>query len=414
MSAAILIDLCSPPNKKEKLFASTNGKAKLEHEQSKKGYMRNSLKTTVSNAATVFKTASLPATNLYITNNNDDNDIAIIGGGRNVLTEFPHSREDCVLVPFATTQDPSLVCPNCYCYVCDIPSQECPVWYSHCRAKHDDSRWKTERQAVAQAGGPVPFYLVHPKPPQPGPWRILKRLRPVNISTSPSEPSRHGRCRNRPDPETYSIDAILKQMVTVYPYEVTPPPVFTTQLKHYQKQSLAFMCDVESSNDPTTLGMVSVQTSMNHRNVPASTYHTRGGWLATEVGMGKTAIVLALVASDQERPLPRLVENERLESLQDMTRLKATVVVTSISLLGQWEDECRKHAPGLKCLRYHSTSRSPYGMNLPHLDVDGPLTGLQDANIIITTATTNAAKHFYNHCFNRIVIDESQCVIYQS
>ena len=52
---------------------------------------------------------------------------------------------------------------------------------------------------------------------------------------------------------------------------------FVTPLRHYQKQSLAFM----------------VETERNHR---------RGGFLADEVGMGKSAVVLALVAANRGNP----------------------------------------------------------------------------------------------------------------
>ena len=61
-----------------------------------------------------------------------------------------------------------------------------------------------------------------------------------------------------------SITELLKTLTTVYPCEMQPPARsgFTTTLKHYQKQSLAFM-------------------------VNAETNHKRGGLLCDEVGMGK-------------------------------------------------------------------------------------------------------------------------------
>jgi SNF2 family DNA or RNA helicase len=54
------------------------------------------------------------------------------------------------------------------------------------------------------------------------------------------------------------------------------PPVgsgFVTPLRHYQKQSLAFMVDAEWTAN-------------------------RGEWLCDDVGMGKTAVVLALVVTN--------------------------------------------------------------------------------------------------------------------
>ena len=57
----------------------------------------------------------------------------------------------------------------------------------------------------------------------------------------------------------------------VHPVEMSPPAAsgFTTVLRHYQKQSLAFMVDAERT-------------------------HGRGGWLADEVGMGKVRPLLCL------------------------------------------------------------------------------------------------------------------------
>jgi hypothetical protein len=146
------------------------------------------------------------------------------------------------------------------------------------------------------------------------------------------------------------------------------PPVgsvFVTPLRHYQKQSLAFMVDCERTAN-------------------------RGGWLCDEVGMGKTAVVLALVVtnpaventltkkqqfkamknkidSDEERrndiELAYFAKKDQLDEedidhheymekkevlLQAMQKqlaevgtnqlikLKTTIVFTSLSLMGQW------------------------------------------------------------------------------
>ena len=55
-------------------------------------------------------------------------------------------------------------------------------------------------------------------------------------------------------------------MTTVHPVEMSPPAgVFVTELRHYQKQSLAFMLEEERSN--------------------VKTGKIRGGWLCDELGM---------------------------------------------------------------------------------------------------------------------------------
>jgi SNF2 family DNA or RNA helicase len=109
-----------------------------------------------------------------------------------------------------------------------------------------------------------------------------------------------------------------------------------------------------------------------------------GGWLASDIGMGKTAIVLALVASDAEQQ-------------QDGTI--TTVVLTSVSLMGQWEDEAKKHAPGLSIRCFHPPSRSRVALDLRII---------RDVDIIISTATFEWPRHVTDHVeFHRVVMDEA-------
>ena len=173
---------------------------------------------------------------------------------------------------------------------------------------------------------------------------------------------------------------LLEKVSTVHPVEMSPPAggVFVTSLRHYQKQSLAVMVDTEKTSNC-------------------------GGWLCDEVGMGKSAVVLALVATnpaspktvaakqqieetlnakdmyDQERKAIELAHGAEMQREQDALpndineleldqqdmlwdqfemnqglisdktrrriaelrpakklKLKATVILTSVSLIGQW------------------------------------------------------------------------------
>jgi SNF2 family DNA or RNA helicase len=116
-----------------------------------------------------------------------------------------------------------------------------------------------------------------------------------------------------------SVQALLNAVTRVYPKEQAPPPPFCTTLRHYQKQSLAFMVDVEQSTDRNCA------RRMNDAD-------TRGGWLCSEVGMGKSAVVIALVAAN-----PMVAQTQYL-SFGGRKLIKPTIILTSVSLIGQWED----------------------------------------------------------------------------
>ena len=122
--------------------------------------------------------------------------------------------------------------------------------------------------------------------------------------------------------------------------------------------------------------------------------------MATDVGMGKTAIVLALIALDKR---------DRFSSVKEKSegRLGTTVVLTSVALMGQWEDEIKKHAPGLKTYRYHPSSRSrnPIDLNDRSSKVREKLLS---ADVIISTATFEWPSHCTDlYVFRRVVMDEA-------
>ena len=79
----------------------------------------------------------------------DDNEgIEFVGSkGINPLSDFPHSREDCVKNLFRI--DPAKFCHQCYCYVCDMNAKDCPKWEdNHCFAQSTDRIWKQRRSAA--------------------------------------------------------------------------------------------------------------------------------------------------------------------------------------------------------------------------------------------------------------------------
>mmetsp|Transcript_26940 Transcript_26940/g.77684 ORF Transcript_26940/g.77684 Transcript_26940/m.77684 type:complete len:504 (+) Transcript_26940:154-1665(+) len=187
------------------------------------------------------------------------------------------------------------------------------------------------------------------------------------------------------------------------------------------------MLDIERSTGPSPL-------SEKLDDVPH-----RGGFLCDEVGMGKSAVVLALVASN---PLPfseapsreqvsdkiilirkRLREQSRINRMEDYRerekaratltqitsrmKIKATVILTSVSFLGQWEDECRKHCPSLVVrVAHRSRVRSDPTM-FDYLNS----TEIHKIDVILSTSTFHwedtAPLFFKAFEFRRVVVDES-------
>lgn len=246
----------------------------------------------------------------------------------------------------------------------------------------------------------------------------------------------------------------MKAVEQVYPVEAPAPSGLKATLRPYQAQSLAFMLDVEQSDDAQLAGCEDV----------------RGGWLADEMGMGKTCVCAALIlasrgqrpaasaansllsrsanqtivyhkiggfryravgtAADLRRPdelmyaqkkvevkparphLGRKAECKFVDDEQNSLRnpeydkwtrapevtFGCTVVLTTNSLLGQWQDELRKFAPGLRVKWYYGTNK----------DKDSVIAELRDVDVVLTTHGT-ALWHggFARYIrFHRLIIDE--------
>jgi hypothetical protein len=78
--------------------------------------------------------------------------------------------------------------------------------------------------------------------------------------------------------------------------------------------------------------------------------------------------------------------------------VKPTIIFTSASLVEQWMDEFRKHAPGLKVERYHRTKPA----FLDHHEK------LMELDAIITTWTFEWSDEISRrYQFHRLVVDES-------
>ena len=153
----------------------------------------------------------------------DDDDVVMEKEvGSNALVDFPHARSNCIVQRFAVGNFAN-TCANCYCYVCDVPAASCDTWAQHCEATHADSHWRAEReherqrkQAALTNGADATFTGPH---------------------------------------VTISCDELMRQLEQVYPVEVpTPAGLVDVELRHYQRQSLAFMLDRERTFDGAAVG----------------------------------------------------------------------------------------------------------------------------------------------------------------
>ena len=205
----------------------------------------------------------------------DEDDVAFLHrSGDLALLDYPHARENCMQCPFVTGKYRQH-CPNCYCYVCDAPASGCPKWTSHAPATHTSDAWKQQREEWRRNGGggggggggsgggggaSAPNGSSKAAGKQPfgtGPAASVAPARPV---------------WNR---ERWSCDELLKATEMVFPIEEPEPVglVAGTRLRPYQKQSLAFMKQVERATEHATEGRSTIYPGLV----------IRGGWLADEV-----------------------------------------------------------------------------------------------------------------------------------
>lgn len=146
--------------------------------------------------------------------------------------------------------------------------------------------------------------------------------------------------------------ARLRERLTEDLHPVAPPPALAATLRDYQLRGLAWL------DRMTSLGL--------------------GGCLADDMGLGKTVTLIALHLH-RARPEP-------------------TLVVCPASLLGNWQREIERFAPGVPVRRFHGTGRS----------LDGDLAG----GFVLTTYGTmrTSSAELAAHAWGLVVADEAQHV----
>ncbi|WP_055556534.1 DEAD/DEAH box helicase, partial [Streptomyces kanamyceticus] len=141
------------------------------------------------------------------------------------------------------------------------------------------------------------------------------------------------------------------------PAPIAPPPGLTATLRDYQLRGLAWL------DRMTSLGL--------------------GGCLADDMGLGKTVTLIAL----------------HLHRARSGVAAGAapTLVVCPASLLGNWQREIERFAPGVPVRRFHGTART--------------LTGLTGGFVLTTYGTMRtSAVELAGHTWGLVVADEAQHV----
>ena len=121
------------------------------------------------------------------------------------------------------------------------PANDCKTWSSHCQATHNDPRWRAERERAKRQLVAVT-----------APTQTSTANSSVAVSRQPSASSiyRALSSSNARRSANFSVSRLLQQVTTVHPVEMQPPAGrgFNTALRHYQKQSLAFMVETERNH----------------------------------------------------------------------------------------------------------------------------------------------------------------------
>jgi SNF2 family DNA or RNA helicase len=140
-----------------------------------------------------------------------------------------------------------------------------------------------------------------------------------------------------------------------------PPAAFTATLRPYQQRGLSWLAFLAS------LGL--------------------GSCLADDMGLGKTVQLLAL------------------EALQRHQQPSAgpTLLLCPMSLVGNWQREAARFAPGLRVYAHHGGGR---------LSGEALRQRLQDTDLIVTTyaTATRDIDELAGFDWNRVVLDEAQAV----
>ena len=230
-------------------------------------------------------------------------------------------------------------------------------------ALHGDPLTTEEMDQLAAAASPVlklrgAWTVVDPATARRARKRLIRTVKPVQAVAA----ALTGVVELEPDTQTSvvvgaSLLAMRERLLTAATRDpVEPPAGLHAHLRDYQRHGLTWLADL------TSLGL--------------------GACLADDMGLGKTVTLIAL-------------HLHRVEAGAS----GPTLVVCPASLLGNWEAEVRRFAPGVDVRRFHGTQR----------DLDG---AVQAGGFVLTTYGTMrvAAAELAAVPWDLVVADEAQHV----
>lgn len=256
-----------------------------------------------------------------------DDDLAVVGvKGQFALRDFPHTREHCVAkkATFGTEDH----CANCYCMVCDCVVAKCSDWKSHCKATFSDPRWRAARNAAKNGGtsggggggGAASGASAGRGHISSGNGSGSTKYNTGAAYLDGYRPGQKAqRYRKTEDDVPFNCGTLLESIQQVYPEEAQKPTgLVVSALRHYQKQSIAFMlaneqatavagqpanpCIGDERRAPklSYAGHIRVESPWAHHWIPCvkGDGKIRGGWLCDEVGMGKTMCCIATILAN--------------------------------------------------------------------------------------------------------------------
>ncbi|WP_338676043.1 DEAD/DEAH box helicase [Streptomyces sp. SCSIO 30461] len=160
--------------------------------------------------------------------------------------------------------------------------------------------------------------------------------------------------------------AALRDRLVEGPAVPAPPPGLTATLRDYQLRGLGWLGLM------TSLGL--------------------GGCLADDMGLGKTVTVIALH-----------LHRAAAGGTGHGARTAPTLVVCPASLLGNWQREIARFAPGVRVLRFHGAERTLEAVRGDRAEADRP-------GFVLTTYGTmrSSAAELAAQTWGMVVADEAQ------